>query len=495
MESNLAPSYADDLRDIDSTQGWETATPTLVEGKQNDQEYIFQRIAQLTCYMPERDRQEIVDLLKAASGFSTGKETTGTATDQAPSAAYDAQALSGVVLERTSNTGAAKHGQTELTRGEVRQILARGPVPQNKSQTEDDLQIQMHLSRPGTKAGMVVPILRSRKHPMFPNNAITRDYAGIGESHGQLPNIPDVLRSHSKSFLKEINPTQNIRAEQRSEYSSSSLQRSPRRPRTLGLDEMPQFRTEIIPHELPVFLADRLPPRPELAAVPKPEPTEAPKAATTVALDTSAANGVQPKPFRPSSIRKSMWAPGPDDRIPSKILAEVQNLRLAERLEAQTPNLRSASKIEHTRVEFVQSIPESTTKVHQVESQPRHLHAETVGTQASDAGAAARVQYADTPILGTIGTNIATAPQHRFLPLTSTSRPSDPGAAARAQYAMPSTIAPSEDLSAAARAQYAGHRRVYSGDQDSLEQPSTSDPSDNRNARAQRDAQGTGRSR
>ena len=501
--SNVGPSYSDDLRDIDFTQGWENTAPIasqsnaagLTEGNQNDRQYIFDRIAQLTCYMPEKDRQEIVDLLKVASGFSTGDATSGSTADQTPPAAYDAQALSGVVLERTSNTEATQQGQTQLTQGEVRKILARGPVPQSESQTEQNIQIQM-LLRTSTEAGIVVPILRSRKHPMFPDNVITRYYAGIGESHGQLSDIPDVMHSRSQSLLKELDTTQNIKVEPLKEHGSSHAQRATRRFRQLPSNGMPQFRTEIIPHELPTFLANCLSPRQELIALSKPEQTVTAKPEQTAALDTTAADSAQPRSLHHHSIRKSIWAPRPDDRITQLpigggTLAEVQNLRLAEHVAPRIPNLGSAPRNEHTRVGPAQPAPKTSLHDLQMEDQPTLHRIEKAGTRLSDAGAAARAQHIQAP---KSGTSTSTAPQHRFLTLTTPSKPSDPGAAARAQYAMPSTAARNEDLSAAARAQYIGHRRVYSGDQDSLAPSSAGIPSGARSDRAQRKVQETGRS-
>ena len=452
-DPTISPSYSNDLRDIDAKEGWENTASvtsqdhaaTLAEGKQNDREYIFNRIAQLTCYMPEKDRLELVNLLKTAAGFGTNNAATENSTDQTVPMSYDAQAMSGVVLERTSGTETADRGQTQLTQGEVRQILARGPVPQSESQTEQNVQIQM-LLRNGTEADRVVPILRSRKHPMFPDNVITRYYAGIGETHGQLSDSPDLLRSRSQSILNDIDATQHLRSRSPSDTRSyqgsdgGSTHRGFQRPqprRALG-DDLPQFRNAIIPHELPAFLAHRLPPRPEHTVAPEPR--------QTLVLNPPAANETRPSSFNRSSIQRSRWAPGADNltaRLPSHdgTLTEIQNLSLAERISPQFPSAELAPQSDQPRAKF------------------------------SDAGAAARAQYANPPT-STTANNENNAPvKHSILPPAPskvTSKTLDPGAAARAQYAMPMPTASSVDLSAAARAQYSGHRRPYSGDIDSL---------------------------
>ena len=387
--SSSATSYSNDLQDIDSTQGWEheprgaqqsqsERLETSSDGTLNNKQYIFDRIAQLTAYMPEAYRQEVVDLLRQASGF-VAETTTTSLRGQTVSTGQQTDALPNVLLQRTGNLGVGGQGQTQLSQNQVREVLARGPVVQTEKQVENNIEIQI-LLRPGTSSEIVVPILRSREHPMFPDNAITRYYAGYGRNHDQPLENPDVLLSRSKELLQATERLEGHGSAVATESTNPSrtlagatVQRLLRKPRPLSFNEndMPQFRNQIIPHELPPFLKHS-------------------QSKSGTMLEDKAVAGPQRVHFSRSSVQSSKWA--------STEATNVAQHRSASEIAARaTPGPENAGN----------SI------------QPQHSlqHVEASTTRASDPGSAARAQYAK---LGS---------------MTSSATNKDPGAAARAQYA------------------------------------------------------------
>ena len=353
-----ATSYSNDLRDIDFTQSSsvepQASLPYPTGGMTPDEttKYIFDRITQLTSYMPDQYRQEAVSLLKAASGLAisaTSTETEG----KSLSTGQDASALSSVSLERTATAGTGGQGQTKLSQDEVRTILARGPVAQNEAQIAKNVQINMRLG-PSSGSPIIVPLLQPGDHPVFRDTAITRHYAWIGPNE-PLPAVIIFKEDTTSTVSRTTGPSSKFRGQQ---------------PRSLALmgEELPQFRHEIIPHKLPDFIVE----------------AEKRRAMNTARGPTvnEPATVVEPPKTEPSkrSIFSSMWAATKEMGTSQGSMSHKANIEaLSTQSNTQTkPNttdVGAAARAQYTRL---------TTP-------------STAG--ALDPGAAARAQYSRPPLI------------------------------------------------------------------------------------------------